>query len=521
MNCLFCDEKDGREPKLGLQCGVCFSCAIERGPKVFDACLDGTFDFQKYKEEGGKQSGTTIQSLILSKDRFESLEDARSWAEGHEFRVEKADETENSFRFRQKAPADFDPNGFGEDSQFRIVRITEGVSATVGFLLPGKAAAADKIEGNTHPPHADGECMPGFRRRGNMCVRIGSSADKEDAVGKRRTHPFVKVDDEKRIVTGPVLVPNTTDLQGDFEFAEDIEKAAHGFMENEKRKIGEQHQIFAGIGVPVESHILRDPIATENKVIPAGTWIMSVKVVNPSTWAKVKDGRITGFSIGFRGVRSEVKAQGTKAAAGGEKVAGLFHLHDIEVHEVSLVDRGAIDEVFIEVKSMDKKANGLKWLRAVIREKISAGVSVGGTGIDSKAIEAIKAGEPATESAILAIASAIGLDGASIIPTKEDENMNEEQVKALVAGLLKPFEKSLDELKSAVADAKGEDANKAEKDAIKAIEAKIEEFEKTHDENMKAVIERFESIAKLIGAKSAKIPGQDEEKKAPKWPSFA
>ena len=179
--------------------------------------------------------------------------------------------------------------------------ISEHVSAVVGFLAEKSA--------HTHTPNADGSCREGFVRRGDLCVRSGSTADSgKDITGEgRKVHAFVKVDDEKRIVTGPVLVPNVLDIQGDFEFQEDIEKAAHGFLEN-RGDIGRQHQIFDGIGVPVESHITRSVIKSGNgKTLPVGTWIMSIKVTNNSTWAKVKDGRITGFSIGFRGIRSEVR----------------------------------------------------------------------------------------------------------------------------------------------------------------------------------------------------------------------
>lgn len=296
MTCKFCKEEDGRDPKIGLICGVCYSCASER-PKVFDACLSGTFDFDQYIADGGKQAGTMIQTLILSKERFGDRESAVTWIENNDFSAEKVDETENSFRFRQRDPSDFDPNGFGPGEQFRTITITTGVSAVVGFLI------ADKAD-HTRPLNADGTCPSGFRRQGNICVRSGRMSK---FIEKRRSYAFTKVDDEKRIVTGPVLVPNVTDLQGDFEFAEDIEKTAHRYLEH-ARRIGEQHQIFDGIGVPVESHITRSVIKSGNgKTLPVGTWIMSIKVTNNSTWAKVKDGRITGFSIGFRGIRSEVR----------------------------------------------------------------------------------------------------------------------------------------------------------------------------------------------------------------------
>lgn len=50
--CLFCKEAGGREPKIGLLCSVCFTCAFERTDKgVFDECVGGTFDLAAYQKK--------------------------------------------------------------------------------------------------------------------------------------------------------------------------------------------------------------------------------------------------------------------------------------------------------------------------------------------------------------------------------------------------------------------------------------------------------------------------------------
>ena len=298
MTCKFCGEK---ENPLGLKCGVCFSCAYSREDKgVFDACLAGTFDFDKYVASGGKQAGTTIQTLVLSKENFPTRDQAVKWVLDNDFSADKVDETDSSFRFRQREPGDFDPDGFGQGEQFRTITLRMGVSAVVGFLT-------DKAQ-HTHIPNADGSCRAGFRRLGNLCVRVGSTADSEGGktITLKRFFKIDRIDEEKQIVFGPVLVPNEVDLQGDFEFAEDIEDAAHSFMMN-RGKIGEQHMIFDGIGFPVESHILRAPmVGAKGETLKAGTWFMGVKVTNDATWARVKSGELNGFSIGFRGIRREV-----------------------------------------------------------------------------------------------------------------------------------------------------------------------------------------------------------------------
>ena len=54
-HCKFCGisaEDEAKATGLGLLCSCCFTCAVEREEKgVFEACIEGTFDFDKYKEE--------------------------------------------------------------------------------------------------------------------------------------------------------------------------------------------------------------------------------------------------------------------------------------------------------------------------------------------------------------------------------------------------------------------------------------------------------------------------------------
>ena len=270
---------------------------------------------------------------------------------------------------------------------------------------------------------------------------------------------------------------------------------------------------------------------------------MTVKVANNSTWNKVKSGRITGFSIGYRGMRSEVKGaiviSGAKDAQSNIKHLGLFHLHDIEVHEVSLVDRGAIDESFTEVKKAeprDRKAAGERWTVSTVRERIKSG-EISADVVDKLGI---KSGREASDVELLTIAKAVGLDGVD--PKGEKETMNKEEMKKFVEGLLEPFKKSFDELKgvidaitTAAADDKAakEKAEKEKKEAgkpevseeIKAALAplleKLETIEKGQEQIVKDTIGRFEDLEKAVGAKSEKIKGQDEEGKKTKWPSFA
>jgi hypothetical protein len=72
---------------------------------------------------GGLDEATKVQTLIFSKDHFDDGE-AGQWARDHGFKASDMDETENSFRFRQK-----NPDGF---KVLRTIRFRPGVQAVVG-----------------------------------------------------------------------------------------------------------------------------------------------------------------------------------------------------------------------------------------------------------------------------------------------------------------------------------------------------------------------------------------------------
>ena len=77
--------------------------------------------------------GTSTQTLILSKDRFETEAEAAGWVRGHDFIVPSkgADETEDSWRFRQFDPESCVDGGLRNKGKFRTIQIDEGISAVV------------------------------------------------------------------------------------------------------------------------------------------------------------------------------------------------------------------------------------------------------------------------------------------------------------------------------------------------------------------------------------------------------
>ena len=200
-----------------------------------------------------KQDGSRIaQTLIFSKDDW-TREKAVAWAQSHDFKAGKVDETENSYRLRQREPGDFDA------STFRTISLegVSGVQMVVGVL-------------------------------------------KEETAEKKIT--FAKADDEKQLVYGVVLEPETVDAQDDIYSEEEIEEAAHAYLLEPNTGLQHKEMINDQAKV-VESYIA--PIDMEG--IKKGSWVMVMKIYSDDLWKEIKDGVVTGYSIGGTAVRTEEK----------------------------------------------------------------------------------------------------------------------------------------------------------------------------------------------------------------------
>ncbi|MED3648632.1 XkdF-like putative serine protease domain-containing protein [Halalkalibacterium halodurans] len=190
------------------------------------------------------------------------------------------------------------------------------------------------------------------------------------------TAPFVFKNDEKRIVYGPVLVPDEPDTDNDVVTAEKIEEVAHKFVE-EYGNIDLMHTLN-NVGKLVESYILpMDWQIDDQLLIPKGSWMMGVRVMDEDTWQAVKDGNLGGFSI--MGIAKAAMKSAAKKAA--EKRTTLADLgEDWIVNAVSLVDEPAVPKAkWVAIKSKTevtdetvKKAveGSLEHRRSLVRERV-------------------------------------------------------------------------------------------------------------------------------------------------------
>ena len=124
----------------------------------------------------------------------------------------------------------------------------------------------------------------------------------------------LSVDDEKRIVSGPALIPDMPIYrdQGGRKFyitwtAETIKQMAISFFRNSRQNAGNvEHQVPVNGITYFESYIIdkeRGICPKEYENLPDGTWMLSAKVTNDDVWNMVKDGSLTGFSIDVSNVQ--------------------------------------------------------------------------------------------------------------------------------------------------------------------------------------------------------------------------
>lgn len=124
---------------------------------------------------------------------------------------------------------------------------------------------------------------------------------------------IVKREPTRQIAYGVVLEPrgpDNPDTQGDWYTADDIELAAHGFMEAVAKGEGAadlMHDDGPAIGYPVESFIAPVDFSLGDgermQVVKAGSWLMAVHYPDTEIWKRVQSGQLGAFSVAGNGTR--------------------------------------------------------------------------------------------------------------------------------------------------------------------------------------------------------------------------
>ena len=129
--------------------------------------------------------------------------------------------------------------------------------------------------------------------------------------GKEKNNlTFAKVDEEKRELIAPALIPNkqiyrydaNTDSDYYVYFSKDtVKKAAYSYLKhnNHHKATYEHQQRVAGV-LTVESWI-KEGDSDKSKLygfdLANGTWFVKMKIENDELWQKIKEGELKGLSI--------------------------------------------------------------------------------------------------------------------------------------------------------------------------------------------------------------------------------
>lgn len=122
-----------------------------------------------------------------------------------------------------------------------------------------------------------------------------------------------KTDNEKGIVYGIVYSPNEVDTDGEFTDANEIVKAAYGFMKAKNTtNVDKQHSFENEKAFVAESWIVKknDSIFPDEK---EGSWAVAIKLEDDELKKAVKDGEIAGISMAGTAQKEDVEKADEKS----------------------------------------------------------------------------------------------------------------------------------------------------------------------------------------------------------------
>ena len=137
---------------------------------------------------------------------------------------------------------------------------------------------------------------------------VGKASEETESILAKHLPVFKTA--EERLVLGIVLEPTkemgAPDTQRDVYSADEVRKSAYRFME-EYQTIGLQHRSDISDRVKILLNwIALEDTTINGQPVTAGTWLLGVRVQDDALWQDVKDGKITGFSIGGIATRTAV-----------------------------------------------------------------------------------------------------------------------------------------------------------------------------------------------------------------------
>ena len=116
------------------------------------------------------------------------------------------------------------------------------------------------------------------------------------------------VNEELKQVTYVCMLPDSTDLQGDYTSVEEVRKAKESF-----NKSHQQANLFHMVNTDqfevIESYLAPADMVLNSIAVLKGTWIMTLQINEDSLWQMIKDGDVIGLSIGAMADVTDVETE--------------------------------------------------------------------------------------------------------------------------------------------------------------------------------------------------------------------
>ena len=196
---------------------------------------------------------------------------------------------------------------------------------------------------------------------------VSAPAIEQDFVffGKDRHNlTFAKVDEEKRMLVSPALIPNkqifrydpNTDSEYYVYFSKDtVRKASELYLKhnNHHKATHEHNERVSGV-LTVESWI-KEGDSDKSKLygydLPNGTWFVKMRIDNDDLWQKIKEGELRGLSI--EGYFVDKMQNMSKGQFTNEQIREALR----EIISPKKVELGLIDEIKGMFKDTDKEVS--------------------------------------------------------------------------------------------------------------------------------------------------------------------
>ena len=210
---------------------------------------------------------------------------------------------------------------------------------------------------------------------------VSAPAIEQDFVffGKEKNNlTFAKVDEEKRMLVSPALIPNkqifrydpNTDSDYYVYFSpETVRKASELYLKhNNHHKATHEHKERVSGVLTVESWI-KEGDQDKSKMygfdLPNGTWFVKMKIENDDLWNKIKDGELKGLSI--EGYFTNKFEQMQNQEPTTEEVRTALK----ELLSVQKIELGLVEDILSDVNANGKSRSAYRKLIRQVRTDLA------------------------------------------------------------------------------------------------------------------------------------------------------